>query len=144
MFANVYLNELDQYVKHELKIKYYYRYMDDAVFLLENKDYAKEVLLKVKTFLMENLKLELNQKTQIFKGKQGVNFCGYKINAHRMKLRDNGKRKLKDKIKYLKYEIRSGRMTSKDAKKYLAGHMGYVKYASKYNLMKKLFYMEDI
>ena len=79
MFANVYLNELDQYVKHELKIKYYYRYMDDAVFLLENKDYAKEILLKVKTFLMENLKLELNQKTQIFKGEQGVNFCGYTL-----------------------------------------------------------------
>ena len=59
-----------------------------------------------------------------------------KINAHRMKLRDNGKRKLKAKIKYLKYEIGSRRMTSKDAKKYLAGHMGYVKNASKYNLGK--------
>ena len=82
----------------------------------------------------------MNQKTQIFKSKQGVNFCGYKINEHRIKLRDLGKRKLKNKIKYLKYEIRNGRMTSKDAKKYLAGHMGYIKYADKYNLVKKLFF----
>ena len=80
VFANMYLNELDQYVKHKLKVKCYYRYMDDAIFLISNKEEAKDILYRVKTFLKENLKLELNQKTQIFKSKQGVNFCGYKIN----------------------------------------------------------------
>ena len=45
--------------------------------------------------------LELNKKTQIFKSKQGVNFCGYKINEYRLKIRDKGKRKLKKKIKKL-------------------------------------------
>ena len=59
-----------------------------------------------------------------------------------MKIRDKGKRKLKRKIKYLKYEIRNGKMTSKEAKKYLAGHMGYIEYANTNNLLKKLFYIE--
>ena len=45
--------------------------------------------------------LELNKKTQIFKSKQGVNFCEYKINEYRLKIRDKGKRKLKKKIKKL-------------------------------------------
>ena len=45
--------------------------------------------------------LEVNKKTQIFKSKQGVNFCGYKINEYRLKIRDKGKRKLKKKIKKL-------------------------------------------
>ena len=45
--------------------------------------------------------LELNKKIQIFKSKQGVNFCGYKINEYRLKIRDKGKRKLKKKIKKL-------------------------------------------
>lgn len=93
---------------------------------------------------MNNLQLKLNSKTQIFKGKQGVNFCGYKINEYRMKLRDKGKRKLKKKIRYLKYEIRNGNMCYKDAKKYLAGHMGYIKYANTYNLIDKLFCNEEI
>lgn len=37
MFANIYLNELDQFIKHKLKCKYYFRYMDDMVILLPNK-----------------------------------------------------------------------------------------------------------
>ena len=79
IFANIYLNELDKYVKEELRCKFYYRYMDDEVILLESKEKAIEILNKITLFLKEKLKLELNSKTQIFKSKQGVNFCGYKI-----------------------------------------------------------------
>ena len=140
MFANIYLNEVDQYIKHELKIKYYFRYMDDSVILVKSKEQAKEVLKRIQIFLKENLKLELNKKTQIFKNKQGVNFCGYKINEYRLKIRDKGKRKLKVKVKILKEKIKQGKITSKEAKKYLAGHMGYIKIANTYNLENKLFY----
>lgn len=88
------------------------------------------------------MQLKLNKKTQIFKGKQGVNFCGYKINEYRMKLRDKGKRKLKKKVKKLTEEIYKGNISSKEAKKYLAGHLGYIKYANVNNLVEKLFYIE--
>lgn len=142
MFANIYLNEVDQYIKHQLKIKYYCRYLDDSIAIVKTKKEAKEILEKIKIFLKENLELELNKKTQIFKGKQGVNFCGYKINEYRMKLRDKGKRKLKRKVKNLKSEIKNGKMTSRQAKKYLAGHMGYIKYADTKNLLEKIFYIE--
>ena len=140
MFANVYLNELDQYIKHKLKIKWLFRYMDDVIILVKTKKEAKEVLEKIKVFLKENLELELNKKTQIFKNKQGVNFCGYKINEYRLKIRDKGKRKLKKKIVKLKHLIRNGEISSKEAKKYLAGHRGYIKIANTFNLEKKLFY----
>lgn len=143
LFANLYLNEVDQYIKHILKIKYYYRYMDDSIILVRTKEEAKEALLKIIEFLRTNLKLELNNKTQIFKSKQGVNFCGYKINEYRMKLRDRGKRQLKKKIKKLKRMIKNGQMTSYEAKKYLSGHIGYIKHANVYNLTKKLFYFDD-
>lgn len=142
MFANIYLNEVDQYIKHQLKVKYYCRYLDDSVLMVKTKQEAKEALKQIESFLQEKLGLALNQKTQIFKSKQGVNFCGYKINEYRMKLRDKGKRKLKKKVKYLKHEIKQGNMTSKEAKKYLAGHMGYIKYANVDNLLSKMFYIE--
>lgn len=71
MFANIYLNELDQYVKHKLKCKYYYRYMDDMVIMCENKEIAKDSLNNITKFLKENLKLTLNSKTRIFKDIQG-------------------------------------------------------------------------
>ncbi len=139
MFANIYLNEIDQYVKHVIHCKYYFRYLDDSICMFKTKEEAKEALEKIKKFLWNKLKLELNEKTQIFKNKQGINFCGYKINPYRLKLRDRGKRKLKKKIKELKYMIRTETIDSKEARKYLCGHFGYIKYANVNNLSNKLF-----
>lgn len=114
-FANIYLNELDQYMKHKLKLNF------------------------IRTFLKEKLCLELNRKTQIFKSIQGVNFCGYKINEYRLKIRDKGKRKLKKKVKLLEKQVKQGNITSKEAHKYLSGHLGYINVASTKNLENKLF-----
>ena len=143
MFANIYLNEVDQYIKHDLKVKYYCRYMDDSIVMVKTKEEAKEILKKIEIFLKEKLNLELNQKTQIFKSKQGVNFCGYKIKEDRLKIREKGKRKLKKKIKKLKGQIKEGKLSSKEAKKYLAGHWGYLQMANVKNLTDRLFYREE-
>ena len=116
--------------------------MDDCIILVKTKNEAKEILFKIKNYLKSNLDLELNNKTQIFKSKQGVNFCGYKINEYRLKLRDKGKQKLKKKVKKLTKEIKNGTITSKEAHKYLAGHLGYIKIANTYALEEKLFYKE--
>lgn len=144
IFANIYLNELDQYVKHALKVKYYLRYMDDFVILAKTKEEAKEILDRITIFLKENLELKLNSKTQIFKSKQGVNFCGYKINEYRLKIRDRGKKKLKKKIKLLKNGIKVGKIDCYKAKQYLCGHYGYIKHANVYNLTNKLLYNGDL
>ena len=143
MFANIYLNEVDQYIKHKLKIKYYCRYLDDSIVIVKTKQEAKKALQEIQEFMKNYLQLELNKKTQIFKSKQGVNFCGYKINEYRLKIRDKGKRKLKKKVKKLKEQIKQGKITSKEAKKYLAGHLGYIKIANVKNLTEKLFYNEE-
>lgn len=140
MFANIYLNELDQYVKHKLKGKYYFRYMDDAILIRKTKEETKQDLENIKEFLREQLKLELNKKTQIFKNKQGINFCGYKINEYRLKIRDKGKRKLKIKVKKLEEKVKKGIINSKEAKRYLAGHLGYMKIANVKNLKERLFF----
>ena len=142
VFANIYLNEVDQYIKHKLKIKYYFRYMDDSVILVKTKEEAKMILEKIKRYLKDKLELELNNKTQIFRNKQGINFCGYKINEYRIKIRDKGKKKLKKKIKKLKKEIKEDVISSKEAQKYLCGHIGYIKYANTKNLTDKLFIKE--
>lgn len=141
MFANIYLNEVDQYAKHKLKCKYYFRYMDDTIILLKTKQEAIDVLNKIRQFLREKLYLELNNKTQIFKSKQGVNFCGYKINEYRLKIRDRGKRNLKDKIKKLEFKVKNKELSTEEAYRFLAGHFGYIKIADTKNLQEKLFVM---
>ena len=113
-----------------------------SILLLKTKEEAIEKLEKIKEFLENNLELKLNNKTQIFKNKQGVNFCGYKINEYRLKIRDRGKRKLKEKVKKLTKKIKEGKLNSKEAKKYLCGHLGYLKIANTYTIEKKLFEKE--
>lgn len=65
---------------------------------------------------------------------------GYKINEYRLKIRDKGKRKLKKKVKSLKEMIKTGEINSKEAKRYLAGYLGYMKIANVKNLKESLFF----
>lgn len=58
-FANLYLTYFDHWVKEELKCKFYFRYADDIVILSDNKDYLHNVLVSIKTYLKEVLKLKL-------------------------------------------------------------------------------------
>ena len=96
-FANIYLNELDHFVKEKLKIKYYVRYMDDFVLLLEDRNQCRVILEEIKEFLDKNLGLKLNKKTNYFRNSQGVNFCGYKIFKTHIMLKKENKKKIKIK-----------------------------------------------
>lgn len=78
-FANIYLSILDRYVKEVLKVKYYVRYMDDMVILLSTKEKCRIVMGKIKKFLINELKLELNSKSRYYPSEMGVDFCGYRI-----------------------------------------------------------------
>lgn len=78
-FANIYLDKLDKYIKEELKIKYYIRYMDDFVLLLKTKEECIILMNKIRYFLKEKLHLELNHKSKYYPNKMGINFCGYRI-----------------------------------------------------------------
>lgn len=98
--------------------------MDDTVIFVKTKEEAKQILNKIQEFLKNNLELELNDKTNIFKSKQGVNFCGYKINENRIKIRDKGKKKFKKKVKVLLENIKDGNISAKEARIYLTGHIG--------------------
>lgn len=62
-FANIYLNELDQYCKHELGIKYYVRYMDDFVALAPSRNIAKQWFAQIDRFVVECLNMRLNGKS---------------------------------------------------------------------------------
>ncbi|MDD2628261.1 MAG: reverse transcriptase domain-containing protein [Clostridia bacterium] len=139
MFANIYMNEIDRYSKHILKCKWYYRYLDDTVIIIESKEKAKELLELITVFLRENLGLTLNKKTNIFKLLQGVNYCGYKINVSRIRIRDRGKKKLKLKLRYINKSLTNGTISLKEAKRSLNGHIGYIQLADVNGIVRKYF-----
>ncbi len=98
-FANIYLNELDYYIKNYLKIKYYIRYMDDFIIIVDSKIKAKEIFNNVKIFLKDKLELELNNKSRYYRINKGIDFCGYKVYKDYILIRRRCKKKIIKKIK---------------------------------------------
>lgn len=79
LFANIYLNELDYYVKHDLGVKYYLRYMDDFIVIHKSKSFLGVLKSKIKVFF-ESLKLSMHpKKANVFPLTDGVDFLGYRV-----------------------------------------------------------------
>jgi len=85
LFANVYLNELDQFVKHKLKITYYIRYADDFVIFSEDKKYLENLIFEISEFLENKLKLQMHPDKIFIKTlSSGVDFLGWvNFSVHR-------------------------------------------------------------
>ena len=79
-FGNFYLNALDHYVKGELGVRYYGRYVDDFVLVHEDKEFLKELIPRLETYLKQKLQLTLHPRKRYLQHySKGVTFLGVKI-----------------------------------------------------------------
>ena len=78
LFINIYMNEFDQFVKRELKARYYIRFADDFVILSHDKSWLEALTFKMGNFLFNSLKLEFHpDKVSIRTFASGVDFLGW-------------------------------------------------------------------
>ena len=138
-FANIVLNEVDQYCIRFLGVKLYTRYMDDIIIIAPSKETAREWLAKIRQFVKERLHLDLNSKTKIFYLRQGVNAYGYKIKATHLELRTTSKRREKRRVKAMIAKLREGKKTREEIQQEVNSWLGFARWASAYNLAKKIF-----
>lgn len=134
LFANVYLNILDQYVKHDLRVKEYYRYMDDFIILSDNPEYLRDILKKIEAFLEERLKLHLNPKTTIIAAKNGVDFVGYRHFAGYRIIRKGATRRIKKLIR----AFETGEVDEELFDRSIESRLGHMKHADTFNLCADL------
>lgn len=134
LFANIYLDKLDKFIKHTLGVKDYIRYMDDFIILSPDKDQLREWLAAIERFLRDELKLELNPKTTILAAKNGIDFVGYKHRATHRKVRRDSIKRIKRTIR--KYEC--GKITKEQLQKSIQSWTGHAGHADSYNLRKKI------
>lgn len=86
--GNIYLSDFDHWVKEKLHVKYYYRYMDDLVFLAETKEELQALLKKVRRYLAKELKLEVKENWSLFFVEdRGIDFVGYCFKHRSIRLR---------------------------------------------------------
>lgn len=144
ILANVYMNELDQYCKRNLGLKYYVRYMDDSFVVVKNKEEANRVMNLMINFIETKLNLIANpKKTRIFPIEQGVNIVGFKTYKTHKLLRDDSKRKVKRKLRKMERLIRSERMTVEKAEQMLNSWLGHSRNASSKNFVYRLLLKHD-
>jgi len=130
LFANVYLDPLDHFLKETCRIKFYARYMDDFVILHNSKEYLRELLKKIETFLNERLELKLNPKTVIFPGKHAIDFCGYRIWPTHIKPRKRTVKRAKSRMRKMVKLYKDDPKILEHAKASLVSFMGYIKHCS--------------
>lgn len=136
-FANIYLNELDYFIKHDLKLKYYLRFMDDFVIIVESKEIAKDVFQKIESFVNNNLKLKLNHKSRIYPSHMGIDFCGYRMFYTHTLVRNRSKNRMKKNIKRWNKSYQNGKLDIKKAEMSLNSWEAHIKHADSYNLHNK-------
>lgn len=149
LFANIYLDPLDQYIKHELKVKYYIRYADDFVIMADNPDYLEGVLSQVKGFLTEQLKLTLHpNKISIRDYYLGIDFLGYVIFPKFILPRTKTKRRILRKLRERAKLIKEGIALPESFDQAMNSYLGYLSHCNSQKLAQevknqKLFLLTD-
>lgn len=100
--ANTYLNVLDQFVKHDLRERYYVRYMDNFIVIHHDKKHLQKVKEEIRRLIENKLNLELNQRgTMINKAANGIDFVGYRVYADRVKIKKASIKRMKKRLKVM-------------------------------------------
>ncbi len=131
IFANIYMNELDQYVKHQLRIKYYLRYADDLVILSTCFNDLNHWIKQIELFLQQELKLELHsEKIILRKLSWGIDFLGYIVLPHYILPRAKTKKRIFQKLKI--------KIHDENFNQSLQSYLGYLSHASSFKLTQRL------
>jgi len=139
LFANIYLNEFDQFIKHKLKANYYLRYCDDFLILSDDKEYLFSCLEKISVFLKENLKLLLHpDKVSIIKYSQGIDFVGYVVLPHYKTLRTKTKKRIVKKVSKNKEDLKNNIISKEYFDVSLNSYLGVLKHCDGYKIERIL------
>ncbi len=131
-----YLHELDHFIVHDLKVKYYVRYMDDFILIHPSKSHLKNCLAKIENKLENVYKLKLNRKkTCIVNVYEGFIFLGYKFFIRNKKtimiIRNETLRKLKKRVRQLHYLYKKNYISFEQYFSSISNYMYSFKYGSK-------------
>lgn len=136
VFANVYLHELDMFVKHTLKIRYYVRYADDFVLASADKSELERTIEPMREFLVQKLSLTPHPtKISIRRLSWGIDFLGYIILPHYRLPRTKTKHRMFERIYRNIFKSNSHQM--------IQSYLGYLSHADTHELQKEIFTLVD-
>ena len=135
--GNLYMNELDQFVKHEHRVKYYIRYCDDFILLHSDKHYLKDMQAIITNFVADKLGMSLS-KSDVFPISHGIDFLGYRHFHDRILLRKSTAKRIKKRIESLPGRLKHGEITLDQYRSSIASTLGWLKWANSHNFRNNL------
>ena len=138
-FANVYLNELDQFVKHKIKAKYYIRYVDDFIILHSSRKILEEYKLRINDFLNSSLDLKLHpDKSNILMLDYGTGFLGFRIFYHHKLIKKQNIKKFERKFDDFKKLYRKNDISREKVVESFESWLAHISHANTYKYRRHL------
>jgi retron-type reverse transcriptase len=143
-FALFYLDPVDRLIKEKLQVRHYSRYMDDMVLLHPDRDFLQACRNEIVAYCGEALKLELNQKTQTFPLRHGVDYLGwhfYLSSSGKVirELRTSAKQRLKRRLRCLQHDYAKGRVSLKKVGQRIASGNGHLAQGHTWRLRERVY-----
>lgn len=139
LFANLYMNEFDQFVKNDLKIKHYARYTDDFVIVSDDGVYLESLVSPIQDFLTHKLKLTLHpNKITVRKLRQGIDFLGYIILPRYKLLRIKARRRIFKKLNKRVEQYKLGIIKEDTLNSSLQSYLGVFSHANAHKFAEAL------
>jgi len=136
-FGNLYLNELDTYLKQECRIKKLIRYCDDFIMFGDDKDKLHTLKDKINTFILRNLDLSFSKWT-VLRVTQGVDFLGYRHFPDKILLRKSTAKRVQKRLKILPDKLDKKKINIDQYRSTIASTEGWLKWANTYNFRLSL------
>jgi retron-type reverse transcriptase len=139
-FANLYLNELDYFVKFDLRITYYLRYMDDFLIFGDDKKELVAAKNRIRHFLKERLALNLHKsKSQVYKTRDGIKFLGFRLYRDYRRLASDNVRRFRKRMKKFAYLFENTEMDANEVRDSVRCWVAHSKYADTKKLRSRLW-----
>jgi len=139
-FANLYLDQLDHYIKDSLRVKSYLRYMDDFILFGAEKADLHSLHISIRNFLHDELELELKDKaTTLAPVQDGIPFLGFRIFPNLIRLKQENKKRAFNTLKSRTRAFKAGKISEAEYSQSLMSITEHLKIANTYNLRKDVF-----
>jgi len=141
-FALLYLNDIDRRIKEILQIKYYIRYMDDLIMIVNNKTIADTILKKTANHLIAE-QLTINPKSQVIPIKNGISFLGWTFTygqngAIVQKPKKSSKARIIEKAKDKIYLYNQNAISLEDLHSTYTSYKAHLQYGNSHHFSKRI------
>lgn len=139
-FANVYLNGFDHFVKEELQVKKYLRYVDDFSLFSDDWQFLSDARLAIEEYLANQLRLKIHPiKSQLFETRLGANYVGFRILPNLIRVRTDNLRRARRRLKFMQRKSNQGKINSEKVSQSIQSWFAHLEHGDTWQLRQQIF-----